>query len=99
MNKKNENKARSDGSKGEHHPEQGQRQTKHDWDDTGDGDDKTKVQMTDDERDVAKYRALVARISNLSQDRPDLKFVAMQVCCAMATPSASDLELVRRIGR
>ena len=49
--------------------------------------------------DITKYRALVARISYLSQDRPDLKFAAMQVCCPMANPSASDLEWVKRIGR
>ena len=67
--------------------------------------------MTNDERDdtndsqalkgvnITKYRALVARISYLSRDRSDLKFAAMQVCCAMANPSASDLERVKRIGR
>ena len=36
MDKKNENSARSDGSKGENQSDQGQRQTKHDWDDAGD---------------------------------------------------------------
>ena len=82
-----------------------------DGDDAGDGDDKNRVQMTNDERDdandsqaltgcdITKYRELVARISDLSQDRPDVKFAAMQVCCAMANPSASDLERVKRIGR
>ena len=56
----------------------GQRQTKHDWDDAGDGEDKNRVQMTEDERDdvndsqaltggdITKYRALLARISYLS---------------------------------
>ena len=56
--------------------------------------------MTNDERDdandsqalITKHRALVARISYLSQNGPDLKFTAMQVCCAMANPSASDLK-------
>ena len=47
--------------------------------------------MTDDDTgdsqalaggDITRYRALVARISYLSQDRPDLKFASMQVCCA-----------------
>ena len=86
MDKKNENNARSDGSKEEDQCEQGQRRTKDDWDDAGDGDDKNRVQMTKDERDdaneseariggdITKYRALVARISCLSQDRPDLKW-------------------------
>ena len=45
------------------------------------------------------YRALVARISYLSQDRPDLKFASMQVCCALANPSVCDMERVTRIGR
>ena len=49
--------------------------------------------------DVTRYRALVARISYLSQDRPDLKFAAMQVCCAMANPTVRDSERVKRIGR
>ena len=91
--------------------ERGQRQTKHDWDDVGDSDDKFRVQMTNDERDgandsqaltggdITKCRALVALISYLSQDRPDPKFAAMEVCCAMANPSASNLERVKRIGR
>ena len=62
--------------------------------------------MTNDERndanntqaltggDITKYRALVARISFLSQDQPDLKFAAVQVCCAVAHP-----ERVKRVGR
>ena len=110
MDKKEDNK-RSDGSKGENHCEQGQCQTKHDWGDAGDGDDKNRVQMTGDERDdtndsqaltgsdITKYRALGARISYVSQDLPGLKFAAMQICFAMATPSASDLERDKRIGR
>ena len=44
-------------------------------------------------------QALVARISYLSQDRPDLKFASMQVCCAMANQSVCDMERVKRIGR
>ena len=46
-----ENNGGSEGSKGENHCEQGQRQTKHDWDGAGDGGDKNRVQMTNDERD------------------------------------------------
>ena len=37
--------------------------------------------------DLTKNRALVARVSNLSQDRPDLKFPSMQAWCAMANPT------------
>ena len=39
--------------------------------------------------DITLYRAFVARISCLSQDRPDLKFADMQVLSAMAKPSWS----------
>ena len=49
--------------------------------------------------DITKHRALVARISSLSQVRQDFKFASMQVCCAMAKPSVSDMERVKRIGR
>ena len=49
--------------------------------------------------DITKYRALVARIRYLSQDRPDLKLGSMQVCCAMANPFVHDMERVKRIGR
>ena len=90
---------------------QGQCQNRRDWDDAGEGDGKNRVQMTNDEHndvndsealaggDITKCRAPVARISYLSQDRPDLKFASMQVCCAMAHPSVSDLAQVKRIGR
>ena len=49
--------------------------------------------------DITRYRALVARISYLSQDQPDLKFASMQVCCAMAKPALRDMVHVKRIGR
>ena len=49
--------------------------------------------------DITRYRALVARISYLSQDRPDLKFASMQVCCATTNPPVRDMERVKRIGR
>ena len=80
---------------------QGQTQTKHEWDGTSDGDDKDSPQTAGDDAndsqalagaDITKYRALVARISYLSQDRPDLKFASMTVCCAMASPSVRDME-------
>ena len=69
-------------------------QTEHEWD-LKNGDDRDRPQMADDEEndsqaltggDIMRYRALVPRISYLSQDRPDLKFASMQVCCAMAKP-------------
>ena len=46
---------------------------------------------------ITRYRALVARISYLSQDRPDLKFASRRVCCAMAKPSMRDMECVKSI--
>ena len=49
--------------------------------------------------DITRYRALVSRISYLSQDRPGLKFTSMQVCCAMAKPSLRDTERAKRSGR
>ena len=50
--------------------------------------------------DITRYRALVARIGNLSQDRPNLKFAStMQVCCAMAKQTMRDMERVKKIGR
>ena len=73
-----------------------------------DDDNRDRPRMVDDDvidsqaltgGDGTRYRALVARISHLSQDRPDLKFAAMQVCCAIANPTVCDSERVKRIGR
>ena len=73
-----------------------------------DDDDKDRPRMADDDAndsqaltdgDITRYRALVARISYLSQDRPDLKLASMRVCCAMAKPSMRDMECAKRIGR
>ena len=77
-------------------------------DDVNESDSGHQPQMADDETsdsqaltggDITRYRALVARISNLSQDRLDLKIASMQVCCAMAKPALRDMERVKRIGR
>ena len=48
---------------------------------------------------ITWYRALVARISCLSQDRPDLKFASTPVCCTVAKLIMCDVERVKRIGR
>ena len=97
---------RRDESKGENRCGRGQ--TNHRWDDVNDDENRDRPRIVDDDAidsqalpggDVTRYRALVARISYLSQDRPDLKFAAMQVCCAMAKPSMRDMECVKRIGR
>ena len=97
---------RRDESKGENRCGRGQ--TKYRWNDMHDDDNRDRPRMVDDDAidsqaltggDVTRYRALVVRISYLSQDRPDLKFAAMQVCCAMANPTVRDSEPVKRIGR
>ena len=86
----------------------GQTRTEHEWSNASNSDDRDRPQMADDDDldsqalangDITRYRALVARISYLSQDRPDLKFASMQVCCAMAKPTMRDMERVKRIGR
>ena len=108
VERKNEGNARSDESEEENRREQGRSQTKREWDGMSDGDDRDGPQMAGDDAsdsqaltggDITKHRALVARISYLSQDRPNLKFASMQVCCAMASLSVLDMERVKRIGR
>ena len=84
---------RRDESKGENRCGRGQ--TKSRWDDVNDDDNRDRPWMADNDAidgqaltggDITRYRALVARISYLSQDRPDLKFASMRVCCANAKP-------------
>ena len=96
---------RRDESKGENRCGRGQ--TKRRWDDVNDQDNGDRPRMADDDAidsqaltggDIKRYRALVARISYLSQHRPDLQFASMRVCCAMAKPSMRDVECVKRIG-
>ena len=53
--------AGSDGRKGENQCEQVQRQSKHDWDDAGGGDDKNRVQMINDQRDDIERRSSTHR--------------------------------------
>ena len=95
-------------ARGENQRGQGQTQIEHEWNDVNNGDDRDRPQMADDDDndskaltggDITRYRALVARISYLLQDRPALKFASMQVCCAMAKPTTRDMERVKRIGR
>ena len=95
---------RRDEGKGE--SRRGQTQTGHKWEDANNSDDRDRPQMADDDDPdsqavtnggVTRYRALVARISYLSQDRPHLKFASLQVCCAMAKRTMRDMECVKRI--
>ena len=85
----------------------GRRQSKHRRNDVNDDDNRSRPWMVDNDAidsqaltggDITRYRALVARISYLSQD-PDLKFASMRECCTMAKPSVRDMECVKRIGR
>ena len=51
-------------------------QTKHDWDDSGDGDDKNRLQMTNDDRDDANdSQALSSGEGSVAchKDRPSLR--------------------------
>ena len=99
---------RKDEGKGEHRRRQGQTRTEHERDDMDNGDNRDRLQVAgDDDNDspalaggnITWHRALTARISYLSQDRPDLKVASMEVCCAMARPTMRDMERVKRIGR
>ena len=64
-----------------------------------DGEDRDRPQMAGDDAydcqaltgsDITKYRARVARIRYLSQDRPDLRFASMQVCWCATCDIGSD---------
>ena len=79
------------GSKGESRCGQGQTQIKHERDDVNDGDDRNRPQMADDDAndsqaltggDITRYRALVARISGLSQrsTRSQVRINAGMLC-------------------
>ena len=81
VEKKDEGGARRDESKEENRVWTG-------TDDMNNDDDRDRPQMADDDADgsqalaggdITKYRARVARISDLSQDH-DLKFASVQVC-------------------
>ena len=99
---------KKDEGKEEHQRGQGRIPTEHERDGVDNGDNGDRPQMADDDDNdsqaltggsITRYRALAARISYLSQDRPGLKFASMQVCCAMARPTMRDMERVKRIGR
>ena len=107
MESKDGGGARRDEGKDKNRCGQGQTEIKYERSDMSDGDDRDRLQMADVDAndsqaltggDITRYRAHVARISYLSQDRLDLKFASMQVCCAMAKPSVRDMERVKRTG-
>ena len=45
------------------------------------------------------FRAVVARLNYLSQDRPDITFATMKLCSKMSRPDAQDLKNMKRVGR
>ena len=45
------------------------------------------------------FRAVVARLYYLSQDRPDIAFATMKLCSKMSRPDARDLKNMKRVGR
>ena len=78
VERNDEGGARRDESKGDNRCEQGQTQTKHEWDGMGDGDDRDPQQMAEDDAndsqaltggDITRYRTFVARISYLSRSQ------------------------------
>ena len=87
MESKNEGNARNDERKREENRRgRRQAQTKHEWDDVSEGDDRYRPQMADDDDndrqaltggDITRYRALVARISST---RSQVRFNAGMLC-------------------
>ena len=78
---------RRDECKGYSRHGQGQTQTEHEWDNANNSEDRDRPQMAGDDNpdrqaltngDIRRYRALVARISYFSQDRPHLKFASVR---------------------
>ena len=86
VDRKKGNNARSDETKVTTWSEQGQTGTPHDRDDESDRSGRRSAQMTSDGEsdsealtggDITLYRALLAHVSNRSQDRPVLQFESM----------------------
>jgi len=49
--------------------------------------------------EATAYRALAARCNYLSADRADITFAVKEICKKMASPSRSDWDKVKRLGR
>ena len=48
--------------------------------------------------ETTMFRAVAARLNNLSQDRPDITFATMKLCSKMSRPDAQDLKNMKRVG-
>ena len=91
VDRKDADGARNDESKGEEST----------WTWTGTGPDQARVGPTADNADDRNRRQMADDDANdsQSQDRPDLLFASMQVCCTVAKPTTRDMERVKRINR
>ena len=49
--------------------------------------------------ETTKFRAVAARLNNLSQDRPDITSATMKLCLKMSRPDAQDLMNMKKTGR
>ena len=106
---KNEGNARTDERKGENRREQGQFQTKHEWDDVSEGDDRYRPQMADETAMTARHsQAVTSRGTEHSSHgsatclKTDQTSSSLRCKCAaqVAKPALlRDMERVKRIGR
>ena len=104
MDKKDEDGARNEGSKGESRRGQGQTQTKHEWDDANDGDDRDRRwQMTMPTKamhsQVVTSRGTEHSLSESATCHKIDRISSLLVCCAVAKSSVRDMERVKMIGR
>ena len=49
--------------------------------------------------ETTMFRAVAARLYDLSQDRPDITFATMKLRSKMSRPDAQDLKNMKRVGR
>ena len=52
-----------------------------------------------DREGATRYRAVVARLNYLAQDRPDIRNVTAKLCCHMSCPKVADLTKLKRVAR
>ena len=49
--------------------------------------------------DATRYRAVVARLNYLAQDRPDIRNITAKLCSQMSNPKAGDMARLKRVAR
>ena len=52
-----------------------------------------------DEKESTRYRAVIARLNNLSPNRPDIAYAVKGLARAMAKPTNGDMQRLKRLGR